>query len=138
MNWYSINGTGATIHDVVRTPEGRVEFTVWLSVFWIPLVPISSWSAVHLGDSTDAFFHDGDSFTDLIRREHDWAGLIQTFARGIATLIICVAPAAFMIARTHGRAATPLEMVFVFASAAWPVLVIIGLERYRKKKLRGL
>jgi hypothetical protein len=137
MNWYSINGTGATIHDIVRTPEGRVEFTVWLSLLWIPLVPISSWSAVHIGDSNDAFFYDGANFSDLVRRKHDWAGLIQTFARGMATLLVCVAPATYMIFRTQGRAATPLEMVFVFASAAWPVLVIIGLERYRKNKLKA-
>jgi ABC-type spermidine/putrescine transport system permease subunit I len=138
MNWYSINGTGATIHDIERTPDGRVEFTVWLSVFWIPLVPIASWSAVYIGDQPDAFSYSGDRFTDLVRKKHDWVGLVQTFGRGVATVVICVGPAAYMIARTQGRAATLLEMVFVFASAAWPVLVIIGLERYRRNKLKSL
>ena len=47
------------------------------------------------------------------------------------------APAAILIHRTTGRAATAIEMVFVSASAAWPVLLVILIERQRRKFVKG-
>ena len=138
MSWYSINGTGATIHSIERTPEGRVLFTVWLSVLWIPFVPISSWSAVYAGEvPPNGLTYEGHYFADLVRIRHVWHRLVRTFVRSLIFAVIACAPAAFLIAHTHGRAATNVEMVFVFASAAWPVVLIILSERVRRRQLKG-
>jgi hypothetical protein len=134
----SNHGTGVTIHDIRKTPDGRVEFTAWLSVLWIPLIPISSCSGLYVGEQPgDGIFDDGPSFACLERIPHDWIGIFQTFARTIVTVAIALAPSAYLIYRTQGRAATPIEMIFVIAAAAWPVFIIIGLHRWRREKLQS-
>jgi len=138
MWWVSIYGSGLTIHGVERTPDDRVEFTVWLSIFYIPLIPITSWSGLYDGEiPTDGITDGGPKFVNLVRRPHDWVAIVQTFARGMLMLAIAIAPAAYMMWRVRGRGANNVEMVFVFASAAWPVLLIIATDRYRKNKALG-
>ena len=43
--WYSIYGTGLTVCDIRYTADGRLHFTVWATLFSVPLVPLSSWTA---------------------------------------------------------------------------------------------
>ena len=136
MSWYSVYGTGVTIHGVEPTDDGRVEFTSWLSVFWVPIVPLATYSAVYAGERLSG---EGEShrFADLRRIPHEWGRVVQTFARGLLAAVVAVAPAAFMIAITHGRAATNAEMLLVLASATWPVILVLWCERVRRRKLRG-
>jgi hypothetical protein len=137
MYWRAYRGTGLTIHDIRPGIEGRVEFTVWFSLFWIPLFPISSWSAVCLGEKkSDGIFDDTAVFAELIRLPHEWVGILQTFARGLFLLAVALAPPTYMIYRVQGRAANHVEMLFVFASAIWPVAIIIVSEKTRQAKLR--
>lgn len=138
MSWRSIYGTGATIHDIDRTADDRVEFTVWLTVFWIPLIPVSSWSAIYTGEAIpDGVTDDGYCFRELRRIPHDWTRLIQTFACGMILGVAAVAPVGYMIARIDGRAATAVEWIFLYASASWPVLLIVLCEKRRRNRLRG-
>ena len=137
MKTFSHYGVGVKVHAIERRPDGRVEFTLWLTVFWIPVVPLSSWSAVYRADFHDAIRVDGQCFQDPVRIERGALCHIQTFTRSILTLALAIAPAAILIYRTSGRAATPVEMIFVFASAAWPVLLVILIERHRRKLLKG-
>jgi hypothetical protein len=139
MGWYSAYGTGATLHGIERTEDGRVRFTSWLSVFWIPLVPLRSWSAVYVGEALpDGISDESHRFTDVRRIPHDWGRNIQTFARGVLVAALAVAPTAIMIARTDGRAATTVEMVIVFAGILWAVGLILWTEHVRRRKLRGI
>src|SRR5262245_6537705 len=106
MGWYSTHGTGVTIHGVrpSETDVGRIEFTSWISVFWIPLIPLRSWSAVYAGEALgDGIFDGGHAFSELKRIPHQKLLLLQTFARGILMLAIAVLPAAYMIHRVQGR-----------------------------------
>src|SRR5262245_7685682 len=138
MSWYSIYGTGATIHGIERTDDGRVEFTSWLSLLWVPVIPLASWSAIYAGERPpDGLTDESHWFTDVRRIPHDWTRLLQTFVRCLLIAAIAVAPSAYMIARTQGRAATPLEMAVVFASCIWAVGLVIWSERRRRKQLRG-
>ena len=136
MSWYSVYGTGVTIHGVERTDDGRVEFTSWVSVFYLPLVPLSTYSGLYAGERLSG---EGEShrFADLRRVPHDWGRIRQTFARGLLAAVVAVAPAWVMIAKTNGRAATNAEMVLVLASAAWPAVLILWLHHVRRKKLLG-
>jgi hypothetical protein len=136
MNWYSAYGTGATLHGIVRRPDERVEFTVWLSLFWMPLVPLSSWSAHYVGESVGAVPGESHWFRDLQRIPHDRVRLAKTFLSALLLVAAALVPIAVMIERTNGRAATPLEMVIVFACTLWAAGLPISVEVNRGRKLR--
>jgi hypothetical protein len=137
MNWYSAYGTGATLQGVEPTPDGRVEFTVWLSVFWVPLIPVSSWSAVYAGESIGGVPGETHGFADLQRIDHKPRRLARTFLGALLLVFATLTPLWVMIERTNGRAATPQEMVLIFALVFWAAGLIIFFAYYRRKKLRG-
>jgi len=137
MKTFSHYGVGVKAHAIERRPDGRVEFTLWFTLCWIPLIPLSSWSAVYRGEFHDVIREDGHYFEDLVRIQRGGLCYVQTFTRSVLVLALAIAPAAILIHRTSGRAATPVEMIFVFASAAWPVLLVILIERQRRKLLKG-
>jgi len=137
MNWYSAYGTGATIQGVEPTPDGRVEFTVWLSVLWVPLIPVTSWSAVYAVESIGEVPGESHRFADLRRIAHSPRRLARTFLGALLLVFATVTPLWVMIERTNGRAATTLEMVVIFALVLWAAGLVIFFEYYRLKKLRG-
>jgi hypothetical protein len=138
MSWYSAYGTGATIHGIERTDDGRVRFTSWISILWIPILPLASWSAIYAGERPpDGVFDESHYFADLRRIPHDWTRIVRTSVAGLLVATIGVAPSAVMIAVTTGRAATNAEMVIVLAGVLWAVGLIIWSERRRRSKLRG-
>jgi hypothetical protein len=137
MSWYSVYGTGANLYAIERTPDDRVEFTVWLSVLWMPIIPISSWSAVYAGETIEAIPGESHAFADLRRIPHKGSRLVRTFLGALALLIAALAPMAFMIERTEGRAATTLEMVIIFGLTFFAAGLIIYFEIRRGQKLKG-
>ena len=137
MKAFSHYGTGVKVHAIERRSDGWVEFTLWFTVFFLPLFPLSSWSGVYTGDFHDYVREDGHSFTDLVRIDRGLLCHVQTFTRSLLILFLAVAPAVALIHRTRGRAATNFEMILVFASAAWPVVLILLIERHRRKLLRS-
>ena len=114
-----------------------MEFTLWFTIFFLPVVPLSSWSAVYGGEIHDGLCEDGHYFSDLVRIDRGLLPHVQTFTRSLLALALAIAPAGYLIFRTHGRAATTVEMILVFAGAAWPVGLIVFLERHRRKLLHG-
>ena len=138
MNTFSHYGIGIKAHAIERRPNGRVEFSLWFTAFWIPIIPLSSWSALYAGElPPDGIREDGHCFKDLVRIQRDALRYIQTFIRSLPILALAIAPTAILIHRTTGRAATPIEMVLVFAAAAWPVLLVLLIERQRRKFLKA-
>lgn len=136
---YSIYGTGVTIHGVRPSVEedGRVELTTWLSLFWIPLIPLASWSVRYAGETLgDGVTDNSHRFLDGKPIPHDWACLLQTFARGLVALAVAVAPAAYIIWRINGRAANHVETTLAIASAFWPVGLVFYANLRRTQKLR--
>jgi hypothetical protein len=135
MKWFSAYGTDATMFDVEPEPKGKIRFTVWLSIFWMPIIPLSSWSAIYLGESIAAT--ESDYFKDLVRMPHQRNRLMRTWLLAVFGLVATVGPLSLMTFRTNGRGATPAEMVVVFALTGWTVGLLIFLEDQRKKKLSG-
>jgi hypothetical protein len=135
-NWFSVYGTGAMLYGIVQRPDGRVEFTVWLSLFWMPLVPLSSWSARYVGEAVQAIPGESHWFADLERIPHNGVRLAKTFLGALLLVAAAVAPIAMMIERTNGRAATTAEMIIVLACTVWAAGLPISVELNRGKKLR--
>jgi hypothetical protein len=138
MQTFSHYGIGVKVHDIEKRPDGTVEFTLWFTVFWIPVVPLSSWSGEYSSEvAPDGIREDGHSFRNLERIQRDSLCYLRTFSRSVLVLALAIAPAAYMIHRTSGRAAPSVEIIFVFASALWPVLLILLLEKHRRNLLKG-
>ncbi len=137
MGWFAVNGTGLTLHGAERVEGGRVRFTIWFSVVWVPLIPITSYTAVYRGENTGAIPGESHGFSDVQKIPHDAGRLIRTLAVSWAVALLAVAPALYMIFRTSGRAATDMEMAFVFAACFWVVGVLVWSEKNRKKALEG-
>ncbi len=104
MKTFSHYGFGVQVHGIERRPDGRVEFTLWFTVFWIPIFPLSSWSGRYAGGFHDYLREHGHAFTDLVRIQRDPLCYIQTFTRSILIVGLAIAPAAMLIHRTTGRA----------------------------------
>jgi len=147
LSWYIARcGTGTTIYGIQRAPDRRIQFTVWLTILWVPIVPISSWSgfySAHVGwirykEAEDLGRFEEGSFVDLVQQPHDWARMARTFLYAWLLVSIAGAPSAYMIWRTHGRGATNLELPFVLASAAWPLILVVWTNRVKRRKLQGI
>ncbi len=137
MAWYSLYGTGATIHGIHRGEDDRVEFTSWISVLWIPIIPLRSWSGLYIGDlPPNGVIDESHCFADLKRIPHNWRKNARTFFLSVLMAATVVVPVMVLAYRTTGRGATPIEMILVFACTFWGVGLVIWAERYRKKKLR--
>ncbi|HKW28631.1 MAG TPA: hypothetical protein VJT54_04800 [Verrucomicrobiae bacterium] len=138
MEVFSHYGVGIKAFAIERKPNGRVEFTLWATVFFMPVWPLSSWSAIYAGPvRPDGIKEDGHRFDDPVRIQRDFISSAQTFTAAILVLAIAIAPVSYFIFRTTSRGATPLEMILVFAACAWPVVLVNLVERRRRKLLTG-
>ncbi|MHC4648993.1 MAG: hypothetical protein ACYTBJ_26360 [Planctomycetota bacterium] len=135
---YSILGTGLRIYGIKRFDDDRVRFTLWISILFLPLIPISTWSATYIAPAPCHLPTDEQHFfCNLIRLTHDYAGYLRTCAAGILAYLAAICPTAIMILITRGRAATKVELVFVLASAIWPVIMLIHFLEKRKPTFKG-
>jgi hypothetical protein len=138
MEVFTHYGLGIKAFAVERKPNGRVDFTLWATVFFLPVWPLSSWSAVYAGAvRPDGIKEDGHRFDDEVPIERDLLSCVRTLTAAMVVLAIAIAPAAYFILRTTGRAATNVEMVLVFAACVWPVVVVNLVERRRRRILTG-
>jgi hypothetical protein len=137
VGWYSIYGTGATIYGIEPAKDGRVRFTSWLTVIWVPLVPLRTWSGIYAGEGPPGVISDeSHGFVDLKREPHDWIRNLQTFCTGIVLAACAIVPPVALVLRLEGRGASTLEFVLVIGSAVWAVGLAIGSMHYRSYRLR--
>ena len=138
MEVFSHYGVGIKPFAIERRPDGRVEFTLWITMFWLPVFPQSAWSACYAGPAQpDGIKEEGHCFTDTVKIRRSVVSYINTLSNSILALAVAVAPAGYLILRTTGRAATTLEFVFLMAACVWPVAVITLMENRRVKLLKG-
>lgn len=136
MDVFTHYGIGSKAFAIERRPNGRMEFTLWATVFFVPVWPLSSWSAIYAGPvRPDGIKEDGHRFDDAARIGRDFISYVRTLTASIITLAIATAPIAYFIFRTTGLAATSIEIVLVFASCVWPIVVVSLVERRRRKLL---
>lgn len=139
MEIFTHYGIGIKAFAIERKPDGRVEFTLWFTFFFLPIFPLSSWSAIYTGPVEHyGIKEDGHSFYSAIRIQREFTYYIQTISASIVILAAAIAPVAYLIFRTQHRAATAVEMILVFASCVWPIVVINLVERHRTKLLKRI
>ena len=138
MEVFSHYGVGIKAYAINRRPDGRIEFTLWFTIFWIPAYPWSSWSSFYAGPlRPDGIKEDGHQFDDAIEIHQDPLSYLQTVTLSILVLAVATAPIGYFIFRNTGSGATPMEMIFVFAACVWRGLSVILVERRRTKLLTG-
>jgi len=137
MEIFTHYGIGVKAFPIERKPDGRVEFTLWFTFFFLPVFPLSSWSAIYAGPiQNNGIKEDGHSFDNAARIQREFICYVQTVSATIVILAAAIAPIVYLIFRTQHRAATSIEMILVFASCVWPVVVVNLVERHRCKILK--
>lgn len=138
MEVFSHYGVGIKAFAIERKPDGRVEFTLWATAFFLPVWPLSSWSATYAGPvRSDGIKEDGHRFEDEVRIQRDFFTYAQTVTAAFVMLAVAITPITYFIFRTTGRAATTFEMILVYASCIWPIVVVSLVERHRRTLLAG-
>lgn len=138
MEVFSHYGVGIKTFAIERKPDGRVEFTLWFTAFFVPVWPLSSWSARYAGPVRhDGIKEDGHRFDDPVQIQRDALCHIQTLSLSLMALALAIGPIGWLIFRTTGRGATPMEMVLVYAACVWPVVLVLMIERHRTRLLKG-
>ena len=129
MEVFSHYGVGIKPFAIERKSDGRIEFTLWITMFWFPVFPQSAWSAYYAGPSQpDGTKEEGHCFADALKIRRGLGSYINTVSNSILVLALAVAPAGYLIHRTTGRAAATLEFIFLMAACVWPVAVITLME----------
>lgn len=137
MHLYSLYGTGWVLFGAERIEAERVRFTVWFSVFFVPVFPRTSYTAIYQGIGTGDSYGEYFIMKDVQTVPHDAMRLVSTFVVGWVAALLAVAPFAYMILRVGSRPASNIEVGFVFSSLAWIVVVLIFCRRNGQKVLAG-
>ena len=122
---YSVNGTGIRLRDYRATGAGVYEATRWLTLFFIPLLPISTW-LIRPGTAEGSGLGVEYQFQIIGSRPLRLAAVVRTYARTIAAII----PLALLIwlDPAHGTAVW-FETTVVIAACVWSFALIFFGER---------
>lgn len=137
MKWQAINGTGLTFHGVERTSEERVTFTIWFSILWVAIFPLSSYSALYNPVGQEKVAPASYEFTDIQKVPHNTQRLVRTLLTNWCVAVVAFTPMIISMKQMRQGAIPPIELVCIIASCAWPTLVLHISQKQRHKKLLG-
>jgi hypothetical protein len=134
MEGNSILGCGLMTLSHHRLQDGSFEATLWVTVLYLPVLPLSRWKVKYFGEAFTWCPHNDPAFCfgKLQPLPLDPFKLLQTYSFGFLTAIVAVAPSAAFVLSNRG-AMNMLEIALMLLSAAWPVALIVGrFERQRR------
>jgi hypothetical protein len=132
MRGWSVFGCGVMQLGLRRDREGRLETTRWVTLCYLPLVPLSRWRVRSIGIALPEPFEDESFiFEALERLPLDAAGVLWTAWCGWCLVALAIGPALACVFGIQGPASI-IEMTLVFASCGWPLLVLIAVLRQRR------
>ena len=115
---HSMYGTGLRWMSFECVLPDRVAATRWLTVFYVPLLPLHRRVCRYVGSDVDITFglHEVES---PVFEKHETIPLalsatLSTYAWALVTCCFLFGPIGFMIWWTNQRAALPLEIGFIF------------------------
>lgn len=124
MRGWSIFGCGVMQLGLRRDAEDRLETTRWLTLFYLPLVPLSRWRVRYLGMTFVGPKEDPSfNFASIERLAIEPLGAATTAAWGWFLVALALGPALMCVFGIQG-AANNFEMALVFASCCWPLMVL--------------
>ncbi len=117
----SLYGCGLRVLGIVPLGGGEMRATLWLTLIYVPLMPLGTWRVAYSGESQS--FVDGVDdillFRKLERLPLDFAGAVKTLCFGWAVFVIAFGPLVVLFLRVMNRAANNVEIVLLFASILW-------------------
>jgi hypothetical protein len=119
-----------------RDEVGRLETTRWLTLFYIPVLPLGRWRVEYLG-TTGGEQQDDETllFARVERLPLDLEGMSRTVLAGWALGVIAIGPAIAGVLLIQG-AANNWQMAGVFASCIWPLVVLLWVQRRQRRFVR--
>jgi hypothetical protein len=117
----SLYGCGLRVLGIVPLGGGEMRATLWLTLIYVPLLPLGTWRVVYCGE-TLAFAEGIDDillFRKIERLPLDFSGAVKTLCVGWAVLVIACGPLVVVFLRVMNRAANNVEIVLLFASIIW-------------------
>lgn len=118
---YSVLGCGSMLLGLCRDEEGRLETTRWLTLFYLPVLPLWRWRVEYCGMAGGEYQDDETPlFTPLSRLPLDLEGTSRTLLAGWLLGAVAVGPAVTAALLVNPPVPTWL-MVCVLATAFWPV-----------------
>jgi hypothetical protein len=137
MRGFSIYGCGLMQLGLRRDPDG-LEMTRWLTVLYLPLIPLSRWRVRPAGVVFPPEHHVDESFRfyPVERLPLGVLGVLQTAVAGWLLVAVAVAPA-IVCALTVEAPVNPVEFAIVMATCAWPLAVFIWVQRRAKAIVRA-
>lgn len=120
--FYSINGCGTTLLDYRALADGTYAATRWVTVFGLPLVPLSGYV---IEPTSQEFGHGGETskFTILDKTSLALNSVIRTYLLaviGVLPLLLGALNSSWVNHTLGG----PLAFVAMIASFAWLVYII--------------
>lgn len=133
LRGYSVHGCGVMLLGLRRDEGGGLETTRWLTLFYLPLLPLARWRVEYLG-TTGGEHQDDETFVfhRVERLPLDLEGMSRTLLAGWGLAAIAFGPAAACVLLIQG-AANNWQMAGVFASCIWPVALLFWVQ-YRQRK----
>ncbi len=128
---FSFWGTGLALVGYRRVATGRYEVMRWLSILFVPVLPLSTWliepvgaEGVNLGAVVGTKFR----YRVLGRGRTSVRRVLELYAQIVATVVVALAPIALVWSRKpSGPPGWPFTIGF-FASIVWPVVVLGWLD----------
>jgi len=136
MRGFSIYGCGLMQFGLRRDADG-LEMTRWLTVLYLPVIPLSRWRVRPAGVVFPVEYHVDESFRfhPVERLPLGVPGVLQTAVAGWLLVAVAVAPG-IVCALTFEAPVNPFEFAIVMATCAWPLAVFIWIQRRAKAIVR--
>jgi hypothetical protein len=132
MRGWSVFGCGVMQLGLRRDHEGRLETTRWITLCYLPLLPLSRWRVRYAGMALPQPLEDESFvFEPQERLPVKAVGVLRTAWCGWCLVALALGPALGCALGIQG-AANNFEMALVFASCCWPLLVLIAVQRRRQ------
>ena len=125
MYTFSIYGTGLRVYGLEAEPPDRVIVTQWVSVCFVPIIPLRRLKCRYLGEGESTPHWETGLVFELIEPlDLSLASIVATYVAAVVAVVVALGPIVLILWRIANRAAVPIEAAFAIASATWPVVFV--------------
>jgi hypothetical protein len=119
----SFYGNGITLLGHRRLAAGRYEVMTWITLFFVPVIPLATWviEPLSIDGIIDGTIGSRYNFRVITRREGSARRALEIFGAGIAMALVAVIPLviAFRTSGPNGTKKSALAVAGFLASIFW-------------------